>query len=201
MVHQMAHLTARQTMRRFVGITCRGTLIAGILGCLGSGDLQAAKPDKPVADTTASEAKAGAKAEAKASRELAKLKGGIVFQRESFGEFDSDEALVKAVQEAKKVHAISAGSSGHWELSLLALLRRAPGGRKINVVWYRRQGGKPEVVDFTEYVVSPTQTMFKASIQLAEGQGFKRGDDLEARVTQVENGKEVVFAKGTIALH
>jgi hypothetical protein len=129
----------------------------------------------------------------------AALAGGrIVVSDAQFGSFSSEKEMNAALKKQAKTTFKGAGA---WTLNMMVFLGAAPGGNKINIVYYDLTKHPPDQVNFTEVSVKPDQKIVQLNDQaISSDMGFVKGHKYEVRATRVIGGKEKVYAKTTITL-
>ena len=125
-------------------------------------------------------------------------RGRIVFQASAFSDFSTEKAFVEAMRKARRNKNLARGPEGGWPMHFVAFLKKPPGAKTVNLVWYRR-AKRWEQVDYVEYVVPPGERVLKAKAVLSSEQ-FKAGDKLEARITRLVKGRERVLARVRLTL-
>lgn len=92
----------------------------------------------------------------------------------------------------------------NWRLHFIAYLNRAPGTEDVNLVFYDPQppkAGQPrEPVQAFPIHTKATAKILMSQIDLRPEDGFKAGNKYQVLVTRLINGKEDVYARGTIEL-
>lgn len=122
-------------------------------------------------------------------------KGVILFKSENFVSHTNENLFAKDIAKARRNTTLIHDKNGNWPFFFLAFLKKAPGISTVNLVWYKLGKGKPEQTDYTEFTVSPNENTLQGSITLQPAQGFDPKSKYEARITILENGKEVVLAR------
>lgn len=91
-----------------------------------------------------------------------------------------------------------------WRLHFIAYLNRAPGADDVNLVFYDPQppkAGQPrEPVQAFPIHTKATAKILMSQIDLKPEDGFKPGGKYQVLVTRLINGKEDVYARGTVEL-
>ena len=91
-----------------------------------------------------------------------------------------------------------------WRLHFIAYLNRAPGADDVNLVFYDPQpqkGGQPrEPIQAFPIHTKASAKILMSQIDLKPEDGFKPGGKYQVLVTRLINGKEDVYARGTIEL-
>jgi hypothetical protein len=124
--------------------------------------------------------------------------GRIVVSDAEFGSFASEKEMNAALKKQAKTTFTGGGA---WQLNMMIFLGGAPGGDKINVVYYDVSKHPPDQVNFTEVGVKPDQKIVQLNGQaISSDMGFVKGHKYEIRATRVIGGKEKVYAKTTITL-
>jgi hypothetical protein len=126
-------------------------------------------------------------------------RGRIVWQQQAFAGFSTEKEFGKLVTKARRNTVLTKDAKGNWPFHFIAFLKKAPKASKVNLVFYRL-GKKREQVDFTEFAVPPKERTLQASATLKSLAGFKPNDRLEARVTRLVNGREIVYARCRLRL-
>jgi len=124
--------------------------------------------------------------------------GRIVVSDAEFGSYASEKEMSAALKKQGKTTFQGGGS---WNLNMMIFLGSAPGGNKINIVYYDMSKHPPDQVNFTEVGVKPDQKIVQLNGQaISSDMGFVKGHKYEVRATRVIGGKEKVYAKTTITL-
>ena len=124
--------------------------------------------------------------------------GRIVVSDAEFGSYASEKETSAALKKQGKTTFQGGGS---WNLNMMIFLGSAPGGNKINIVYYDVSKHPPDQVNFTEVSVKPDQKIVQLNGQaISSDMGFVKGHKYEVRATRVIGGKEKVYAKTTITL-
>ena len=91
-----------------------------------------------------------------------------------------------------------------WRLHFIAYLKSAPGAEDVNLVFYDPQppkAGQPrEPIQAYPIHTKATAKIVMSQIDLKPEDGFKAGGKYQVLVTRLINGKEDVYARGTIEL-
>jgi hypothetical protein len=124
--------------------------------------------------------------------------GRIVVSETEFGSFASEKEMNAALKKQGKTTFKGADA---WTLNMMVFLGAAPGGNKINIVYYDMSKRPPDQVNFTEVGVKPDQKIVQLNGQaISKDMGFVKGHKYEIRATRVVGGKEKVYAKTSITL-
>jgi hypothetical protein len=126
-------------------------------------------------------------------------RGQIVFAESKLATPDTEKDFAALVRKARRQTKLTLGADGQWSFHFIAFLREPPRADRVNLVWYRYTGRKSEQVDYLELVVPPTGVTLRAQAALSTAE-FKAGDQLEARITRLIDGKEKVYARCRLTL-
>lgn len=129
-----------------------------------------------------------------------KNRGNIVFQSRPFRTFSSNKGFAKIVRRAKRNRVLRRNRYGTWSFYFVAFMKKPPKSHQVNLVWYRLgRKKKKEQVDYTRISVPPREVNLQAMVTL-DSEVFKRRDRLEARITRIVGGREVVYASCRVKL-
>ena len=86
-----------------------------------------------------------------------------------------------------------------WHVNFVAYLNKAAGTNELNIVFYdlTKKGESPNAYPIS---TQPNAKIILSSLELSPEQNFKVGGKYEVRITRLEGGKEIVFAKGKLEL-
>jgi hypothetical protein len=112
-----------------------------------------------------------------------------------------DTAGADFEKDAKKKQVSHLEKTGEqWTLYLLAFLKKAPGSKQVDVVFYDQANKKHEPVSAFPIETQPSAKILSSSVTFNPDQGFKAGHKYNVLVTRLIGGHEEVYARSTISL-
>ena len=112
-----------------------------------------------------------------------------------------DTADADFEKDAKKKQVSSLTKTGdQWTLYFLAFLKKAPGSKQVDLVFYDTAEKKHEPTQAFPIVTQPTAKILTSSVNFNADQGFKAGHKYNVMVTRLIGGHEDVYARSTITL-
>lgn len=96
--------------------------------------------------------------------------------------------------------ALTKNGSGVWEINYVAFLNKPAPGDNLNVVFYDVSNPKHEAANAFPIAVGAKAHIVAGKLSVSPEDNLQAGKTYNVLVTQLKNGKEIVFAKTKLEL-
>jgi hypothetical protein len=104
------------------------------------------------------------------------------------------------VQVKKKSVKSLAAKDGSWTIYFVAFLKKPPGVKEVNIVFYDTAVKSHEETNAIQIATQASAKILVSNVQIGPEQGFKAGHTYNVLITRLVGGKEDVYARTTLTL-
>jgi hypothetical protein len=87
-----------------------------------------------------------------------------------------------------------------WSFHFVAFLKKSPGSKAVNLVFYDQAEKSKEPVNHVELTTSPSAKVMASEVTLGDDLGLKQGHTYDVRLTRLIGGHEEVYARTKLTL-